>query len=142
MRRSIFLPLMIAAAAAAAPVIAEPSDGSLSLNLDLGARTGRVMIALFDARAAYDGQGAPVRQVVIDAAGDPVALFEGLPAGRYAAKMFHDVDGDGRMGVNPFGMPVEPFAFTNNAVGNMGPADWDRAAVEVNGAVEQTIRLR
>ncbi|MFN3352240.1 MAG: DUF2141 domain-containing protein [Brevundimonas sp.] len=142
MRRSIFLPLMIAAAAAAAPVIAEPSDGSLSLNLDLGARTGRVMIALFDSRAAYDGQGAPVRQVVIDAAGDPVAVFEGLPAGRYAAKMFHDIDGDGRMGVNPFGMPVEPFAFTNNAVGNMGPADWDRAAVEVNGAVEQTIRLR
>ncbi|MFC0634034.1 DUF2141 domain-containing protein [Brevundimonas balnearis] len=142
MRRSILLPLMIAAAAAAAPVIAEPSDGSLRLNLDLGARSGQVMIALFDSPAAYNGQGAPVRQVMVDASGDPVAVFEGLPAGRYAAKMFHDVNGDGQMNMNPFGQPVEPYAFTNNAVGNMGPAGWDRAGVEVNGAVEQTIRLR
>ena len=46
------------------------------------------------------------------------------------------------MGRNPFGMPTEPFAFTNNAVGNMGPASWDRARVAVDGAVAQTIVLR
>lgn len=142
MRRSILLPLLFATAALSAPAVAQPADGSLRLNLDLGARTGRVMIALFDSQTAYDGRGAPVRQAMVDASADAVAVFEGLPAGRYAAKMFHDVNGDGEMNVNPFGQPVEPYAFTNNAVGNMGPAGWDRAGVEVNGAVEQTIRLR
>lgn len=115
--------------------------GRLTLTLDLGADTGRVMIALFDSEAAYNG-GAPVRQAMVEAAGPRVAVFDDLPPGRYAARMFHDVDGDGQMDANPFGLPVEPYAFSNNAVGNMGPASWERAAVEVTGPVEQTIRLR
>ena len=57
--------------------------------------------------------------------------FTGLVPGRYAIKAFHDVNGDGKMGSNPFGMPTEPFAFSNNAHGVMGPAKWDAAAFEV-----------
>jgi uncharacterized protein (DUF2141 family) len=57
-------------------------------------------------------------------------------------RAFHDVDGDARMNVNPFGIPTEPYAFSNNAVGNMGPASWDRARVTVSGAVSQTIVLK
>jgi len=70
-----------------------------------------------------------------------VTPFEDLPAGDYAMKAFHDVDGDGRMATNPFGMPTEPFAFSNNAVGNMGPAGWDRAHFSAAGSVAQTINL-
>ncbi|MNR30585.1 hypothetical protein D3C85_1480510 [compost metagenome] len=65
-----------------------------------------------------------------------------LPAGAYGMKAFHDVNGNGKMDTNPFGMPSEPFAFSNNAVGNMGPAKWDRARFEVSGATAQTIRIR
>ena len=50
--------------------------------------------------------------------------------------------GDGQMNRNPFGMPTEPYAFSNNAVGNMGPADWDRARFAVSGPTAQTITLR
>ena len=71
-----------------------------------------------------------------------MAVFRDLPAGDYAVKAFHDIDGDGEMDVNPFGMPVEPYAFSNNAVGNMGPAGWDQARFAVSGDVAQTIRIR
>ena len=57
-------------------------------------------------------------------------------------RAFHDVNGDGRMNTNPFGMPTEPFAFSNNARGNMGPASWDRAEFAAAGAVAQTIVIR
>ena len=33
-------------------------------------------------------------------------------------------------------------AFSNNAVGNMGPASWDRARVAVSGDVAQTLTIR
>ena len=56
-------------------------------------------------------------------------------------KAFHDVDDDGAMATNPFGMPIEPYAFSNNAVGNMGPAGWDRAHFSVSGDTVQTINL-
>ncbi|MNJ30385.1 hypothetical protein D3C77_249830 [compost metagenome] len=57
-------------------------------------------------------------------------------------KAFHDVNGDGELNVNPFGVPTEPYAFSNNAVGDMGPAKWDRARFEVSGATAQAIRIR
>lgn len=127
----------------AAPAAAQSAAGaSVSLTFETGADTGAVMVALYDSEAAYDG-GAPVRRARLDvAAGQRTAAFEGLPAGDYAAKAFHDVNGDGEMNVNPFGMPVEPYAFSNNAIGNMGPASWERVRFTVSGPTAQTIRIR
>tara|TARA_R110002124_G_scaffold99069_1_gene244840 strand:- start:4064 stop:4495 length:432 start_codon:yes stop_codon:yes gene_type:complete len=127
--------------AVAAPALAaDPS--SLTLTFDTGASTGAVMVALYDSEAAWTG-GAPVRSARIDvAAGQRTATFNDLPAGDYGMKAFHDVNGDGTMNTNPFGMPVEPYAFSNNAVGNMGPARWGQARVTVSGAVTQSIVIR
>jgi uncharacterized protein (DUF2141 family) len=125
----------------ASPALAQSADSRLTLTFETGAETGAVMVALYDAEAAYEG-GAPARVARVDvAAGQHEAVFD-LPAGAYGMKAFHDVNGNGKMDVNPFGMPTEPFAFSNNAVGNMGPAKWDRARFEVSGATAQTIRIR
>jgi uncharacterized protein (DUF2141 family) len=131
--------LMIAGPAFAA----EPgATASVALTFETGVETGAVRVALYDSEAAYAG-GAPVRTAIVDAAGgQPVARFADLPAGTYAARAFHDVDGDGRMNTNPFGMPTEPYAFSNNARGNMGPARWDAAQFAVSGATAQTISIR
>jgi uncharacterized protein (DUF2141 family) len=127
---------------AAAPAAAQSADDSrLVVTFETGAATGAVMIALFDSEAAYDG-GSPVAQVAIPASAPVIATFENLPAGDYAVRAFHDVNGDGEMNTNPFGMPTEPFAFSNNAVGNMGPARWDRAHFAVSGETAQTISIR
>jgi uncharacterized protein (DUF2141 family) len=127
-------------AARSAPAFAQDATGTLTF--EPGAPTGSVMVALYDSPAAYAG-GRPVGQMQLDASvGPAVAVFRDLPAGEYAAKAFHDVDGDGEMDTNPFGIPIEPYAFSNNAVGAMGPASWDRARFTVAGDTAQTIRLR
>lgn len=103
---------------------------------------GALMIALFDNEEGY-GKDAALRADMVPVAADKVtASFDGLKPGKYAIKMFHDVDGDGKMGTNPFGMPLEPFAFSNNAPARFGPATWADASFEVgaSGAV-QTIKL-
>lgn len=146
------IPLHLAALSAAAlgllvlsspvPAQAAADDGSVSLTFETGARTGAVMVALYDSEAAWSG-GRAVAQMRLDASTpSPTAIFRDLPAGDYAAKAFHDVNGDGEMNVNPFGMPTEPYAFSNNAVGNMGPARWDQARFTVSGPTAQTIRIR
>ena len=123
-----------------APALAEPT-GSLSVSFEPVAHTGAVMVALYDAQTYSGGQA--VRSARIDvAAGQRTARFEGLEPGEYGIKAFHDVNGNGRLDTNPFGMPTEPFAFSNNAVGNMGPAGWDRARFTVEGATVQTISIR
>lgn len=143
------LPFLALAAASGLLALSAPAraqdagDSSVSLTFETGAPTGAVMVALYDSEAAYSGGGRPVGQMRLDVpAGQRTATFERLPKGDYAARAFHDVDGNGEMNANPFGMPTEPYAFSNNAVGNMGPASWERARFTVSGAVAQTISIR
>ena len=136
--------LSIPALVLAAALTLQPADTSvIEITFDVGAEDGAVMAALFDSEGAWDGGGAPVRAAMINVAGgDRVARFEGLPPGDYALRAFHDVTSAGEMNANPFGMPTEPYGFSNNAVGNMGPASWDRARFAVSGETRQTITLR
>ena len=126
----------------AGPALAQDATVDISFTFEVGQPTGAIMVALFDSEAAYGAEGPPVRVARIEVSGATAsAAFEGLPAGDYAMRSFHDVDGDGEMDTNPFGMPTEPFGFSNNAVGNMGPASWDRARFTASGEVAQTIDL-
>ena len=104
--------------------------------------TGAIMAGLYDTEAAFNG-GQPVQGVRIDIAGaEATTVISGLKPGRYAIKAYHDVDGDGRMNTNPFGMPTEPYAASNNAPARMGPPAWTDAVFEVpaEGAA-QTITI-
>jgi len=106
-------------------------------------KTGSILFVVVNSEDAYNGKGQPIAQDMIPATAEAVSkTLAGLAPGRYAIKAFHDVDGDGKMGTNPFGMPTEPFAFSNNAVGQMGPPKWEAAAFEVKaGANTQSIDI-
>jgi uncharacterized protein (DUF2141 family) len=133
------IPALIAVSA----LTLQPAETAvIEITFDVGVQQGAVMVALFDSQGGYDGD-RQLRGAMVDVAGgERVARFEGLPPGDYAVKTFHDVNGDGRMNTNPFGMPTEPYAFSNNAVGNMGPASWERARFTVSGETRQTLTLR
>jgi uncharacterized protein (DUF2141 family) len=105
--------------------------------------TGAVMVSLAGSEDAYDGKAPAAGQAVAPVKGDEaIATFKDLAPGRYAIKAFHDVNGDGKMSQNPFGMPTEPFAFSNNAHGSMGPAKWTDASFDVTSAgTAQTIEI-
>ncbi|HEV7229603.1 DUF2141 domain-containing protein [Brevundimonas sp.] len=136
--------LLTAAALLLTAGAAQAQDpGKITFEFQTAQTRGTVMVALFDGPDAYAGRGAPVATQAVPVVGDTTAVvFENLPVGDYAMKAMQDLDGDGEMDANPFGMPTEPYAFSNNAVGNMGPAGWDRAHFRVEGAVTQAIELK
>jgi uncharacterized protein (DUF2141 family) len=119
---------------AALPGLAQAQTSDLTVTFE-GVKTpsGSMMVALYDSAASFDGGGKPMKAVSAPVTGATVSAgFAALPPGQYGIKVFHDVDGDGRMGTNPFGIPTEPFAFSNNAQGVMGPAKWSAAAFTVS----------
>jgi uncharacterized protein (DUF2141 family) len=69
------------------------------------------------------------------------ATVHGLPAGRYAVRLFHDTNGNGELDVNMLGIPREAYGFSNNA-GSRGPAGFDDAAVVVDGDARIEVQLR
>jgi len=85
---------------------------------------------------AIGGANAPVTSEAV------VVTFEGLAEGQYAINLFHDVDNNGQMNTNLFGIPSEPYAFSNNAKGSFGPAKWKDAVFEVStGMSTHTITM-
>ncbi len=135
----------LAATAAAQPSTAQTATAPASLEVSFnGIETtkGNILMVVFDSEAGYNSS-KPIRSVVVPAdKANVTTLIEGLSPGRYAIKSFHDIDGDNKMGTNPFGMPTEPFAFSNNARGQMGPAKWADASFEVKiGANSNAITI-
>jgi uncharacterized protein (DUF2141 family) len=110
--------------------MAEPAKAQLTLTVtNIKDHTGALMVAVFD-QAGYDAD-KQVAATMIPVAGDTASATIAVPAGTYGIKLFHDVDGDGKMGMNPFGMPTEPYAFSNSAPAQFGPAKWDAAKFDV-----------
>jgi uncharacterized protein (DUF2141 family) len=131
-----------AAAQAGAAYAAEPSSLTVTFK-GLKQQTGAILFTVVGSEAAYNGKAPVTAQDILNVSGDTATkTFDGLAPGRYVIKAFHDVDGDGKMATNPFGVPTEPFAFSNNAVVAMGPPKWEAAAFEVKaGANVQSIDI-
>ncbi len=141
MLRSSLLALVLAAAGAQT-ADAQSANGSLSIELAGLRPQGAVMVQLFNSETGYQS-GAAIGASRVTVTGNTARIdFTNLATGQYAFRMFHDVNGDGRMNTNPFGIPTEPFAFSNNARGSFGPARWAHAVFTVSaGANVQQITL-
>lgn len=122
---------------------APDGQGRLTLTVsNIESDQGALMIGVYaspDAFAAGDAVASLAAPV--DGA-ELTAVFEGLAPGDYAIKVFHDVNGDGGLNTNTFGMPTEPYGFSNDARGVMGPASYLDAKFSVGaGDTTQTLRL-
>jgi len=103
---------------------------------------GALMIGVYASPDAYTaGDAVAGRAAPVDGA-ELTAVFEGLAPGDYAIKVFHDVNGDGALNTNGFGVPTEPYGFSNDAHGVMGPASYSDAKFSVGaGDTAHTVRL-
>ena len=134
-------PLVLALGLGAAPFA---NAASLIITFQgIKTRSGAVMVALAGSPEAYGGKAPPAGQSRLNVTGPMVeARFQDLEPGTYAVRAFHDLNGDGKLNTNPFGIPTEPYAFSADARGGMGPPAWDAAAFEIKaGDHHQTIDI-
>ena len=89
---------------------------------------GKAMIALFNSEEGYSETGKNYKSIALEIKELKCEwVIEELSFGEYAIKLFHDENGNGKMDRNMIGIPSEDYAFSNNAYGNFGPADYDDA---------------
>ncbi len=132
--------LLALLAAAPMPALSENAPTVAVSVTGVKAHSGYIMAALYD-EAGWGA--APVDATRVAADGAVVALTLRAPApGRYAIRLFHDVDGDGALDANLVGIPTEPFGFSNDAPASFGPPSFAAAAFEIGpGGASQTIAL-
>ena len=103
---------------------------------------GRVMVALFDSAETF--RRKPVRALVAPAVAGTVRIdVKDLAPGDYAFVVYHDANANNQLDMNPVGMPVEDFAFSNNAMGQGGAPGFDAARFTLPATgLATTVNLR
>ncbi len=143
-RKTFAAGLGLAALLAAGPAQAADLDVAVTgVRSDEGAV--RVAIHRRLAGAEFPAEESVVAGAFFRAGSGPARLvFAGLPPGDYALAAFHDADGDGELGTNLLGVPVEGYGFSRGAHGAMGPPAFDDAAVTLGadgGAVSVVVPI-
>lgn len=81
---------------------------------------GVLKVALADSPEGYRARKgelpAPLRTAAVEIREQKAeCVFADIPYGEYAAKMFHDENGNGDLDTNFLGIPSESYGFSNNA---------------------------
>lgn len=69
--------------------------------------------------------------VAVGQAGKMTVSLKNLPPGSYAVSCFHDLNGNGKLDTNLFGVPTEPYGFSNNARPRFRAPKWSEAVFEL-----------
>lgn len=121
---------------AALPVcLSAPAALAGDLTIDISGITpdrGKVYIAIYDRPDTFPSGHQRVSQVLEPNDRHLIAHFNNLPAGQYAAAAFQDFNGNGKLDKNFMGIPKEPYGFSQETRGSMGPPSFAEAAVTLN----------
>ncbi|MCX6218119.1 DUF2141 domain-containing protein [Spirosoma sp.] len=123
--------------------LAAPGDSATyKLTIDftnVTKRTGLLYVGLVNDAADFNGNSYRKARIQIPSTGDFQVKFDVLPAGRYAVKVFHDLNYNQKLDKTNQ-MPTEPFGFSNVTM-LMGPPSFEQSAFEFNAPKPIVIRL-
>lgn len=88
--------------------------------------TGKVFLALYDKKETFLKSNSKGTKAVVENK-KAIAQFKGLKKGEYAISIFHDENDNNTMDTKIFGIPKEPYGFSNDATGFIGPPKFEDA---------------
>ncbi len=127
-RRILLFSLFLSALASVFPVFSQ-----VTLNIgNVPSEEGFVLVGFFATQADFD-RAAAVREFKVKPADGKASLIvEDLPPGWYMVALYYDTNQN--MELDRFmGIPLEAYAFSNNATGWIGPASFEDAKFYYDG---------
>ena len=134
------------AALASLLALAAPTVWAASVELTItGVETasGEILIGVYDSETGWKTD-ASIAEVQADAVeGTVTVTLDGLPEGDVGIKLYHDVDSNGELKRGNFGIPAEPYGFSNDAPVRFGPPSWSAAKFAIDcETTTHTLALR
>lgn len=103
---------------------------------------GNLEVGLFNKSDRFLEEGQAYKSVSIKVEGDSETfVFENLPKGDYAISLYHDENANGTCDRNFFGIPKEPYAFSNNFKPKFSPPSFEDCQFELKGDQSLQIKL-
>ena len=110
--------------------------------LDLKSNKGNVHIALYDNPAKFPDPGGMILDVEVPIYQKKVQYsFRDLTQKEYAIAIYHDENNNDFFDQSFFGIPLEDYAFSNNASVFLGPPSFSDASFQLSGTRNISIRI-
>jgi len=130
-RKSIIATMMVAANVFfAVHLYSQEINAAIEIN-GVTVRGGNVYVAVYSNEQDY-GANNSLASFTLDAAGTTVSQELILPAGEYLVSVFQDTNNNEKLDTGLFGIPKEPFGFTNYSRGI--PGNFQKLKVSVNAS--------
>jgi len=101
---------------------------------------GHVLVQLFASEDDWKNEKSIKNEILTIDGGKSLWRLSELPPGEYAIRCFHDKNDNEKLDSNFLGIPKEPYGFSNNARGRMGPPSWE-ASMFSFGSESLTIEI-
>jgi len=89
--------------------------GQFVLHIEnIEAQKGLIQVALFSSEDSFlkDELACYAESIAVKRSGKQVFSLPDLPLGQYSIAIFHDLNRDGKLNTNLWGIPIEPYAFS------------------------------
>ena len=117
-----------------------PATGTYSLTVTIpntSKRSGELHVGIANSNETFSGESYRTKVVAVPASGDVSVTFDSLAAGRYAVRIYQDLNNNQKIDFNGQ-IPAEPFGFSNVTM-LMGPPNFDQCAFDL--AENKTIQV-
>lgn len=106
--------------------------------------SGTLRVQLASNSREFDGESEAYREKAVPMTGNStIVRFDNVEPGRYAVTLYLDENGDGELNTNLFGVPKEPFGFSQNPRIGMSRPGFTETAFEYTGEeLELTVELK
>ncbi len=95
-------------------------------------KSGKLLVAVFESSDGFPKSDQSTSTTVIEADAEQSEFSLTLPVNHpLAIAVFQDLDGNKVITKNGFGIPTEPYGFSNKARGLLGPPTFQQAVVKV-----------
>ena len=127
------------------PVPAGESTQTVAIHVSgLTNKSSNLYVAVFDSADGFPKPEHSRTTTTIPVDAESVEFSLSLPdSSTTGIAIFQDLNGDGKLTKNGFGLPTEPYGFSNNARSTFGPPSFSQAAFNVDektSPIEITVR--
>lgn len=117
---------------------------SIDLTLEAPIGKGTILIALYGSEADFDNDENVVQsaKITVDKVGAYTTRLENLPSGKYVLALFQDVNDNGKLDTNLFGIPKEPYAFSQSPKVKWRAPRYDEVVFDLQQSLEMKLVLK
>lgn len=103
---------------------------------------GTIEIGLFDKDGKFLEEGEAYKSISVEVnSSSESVVIKNLPKGVYAISLYHDKNGNGKCDRNFFGIPKEPYGFSNNFKPKLSAPSFENCAFNLTSGQSVTISL-